>query len=50
LSQFRTEGYGEVAEPDRFALFLELNSPCRSSGRKATAKSPSLTASHFSWN
>jgi len=24
FSQFRTEGYGEVAEPNRFTLFLEL--------------------------
>ncbi|CDX41746.1 hypothetical protein MPLSOD_40936 [Mesorhizobium sp. SOD10] len=24
LAQFRTEGYGEVAEPKRYALFLEL--------------------------
>jgi len=24
FAQFRTEGYGEVAEPDRYALFLEL--------------------------
>jgi len=24
LAQFRTEGYGEVAEPNRYALFLEL--------------------------
>ncbi|WP_189350409.1 MULTISPECIES: hypothetical protein [unclassified Mesorhizobium] len=24
LTQFRTEGYGEVAEPNRFTLFLEL--------------------------
>jgi hypothetical protein len=23
-AQFRTEGYGEVAEPNRFTLFLEL--------------------------
>jgi len=24
LTQFRTEGYGEVAEPNRVTLFLEL--------------------------
>ncbi|WP_292587057.1 hypothetical protein, partial [Mesorhizobium sp.] len=24
FAQFRTEGYGEVAEPDRFTLLLEL--------------------------
>jgi hypothetical protein len=24
LTQFRTEGYGDVAEPNRFTLFLEL--------------------------
>ena len=27
LPQFRTEGYGEVAEPERCALFLELLKP-----------------------
>jgi len=24
LTQFRTESYGEVAKPNRYALFLEL--------------------------
>ena len=24
FTQFRTEGYGEVAEPNRYTLFLEL--------------------------
>ncbi|WP_292081694.1 hypothetical protein, partial [Mesorhizobium sp.] len=24
LAQFRTEGYGEAAKPNRFVLFLEL--------------------------
>ncbi len=24
FTQFRTEGYGEIAEPKRYTLFLEL--------------------------
>ncbi|TPJ35066.1 hypothetical protein FJ418_09055 [Mesorhizobium sp. B2-8-3] len=42
LKQFRTEGYGEVAEPKR----LTLSWNCFLLGRNFRRK----TASHFSWN